>query len=76
MNAVLQVCEPGVVLEESALNLGESIGFQFSEENEWIEGSEMRIFHAIFTCYSSIHILELGEVLERIRFNGGNVVIV
>ena len=49
----LQICELGVVLEEIAFNFSDSIVVQISAENERIEGSEMRTFHAIF-----IHLLQ------------------
>ena len=59
MNAV-QLYESGVVLEEIPFNLSsDSIVFQMTEENEGIEGSEMRTFHAIFAHHSSLTDIEV-----------------
>ena len=67
--------ELGEGLEGIPFNLSDSIMAQISEENERIHSLlGMRTFHAIFSHL--LQCLKLREILERIRFNEGNLVIV
>ena len=75
----LQCGESGFVLEDIAFNLSDSIADQRSAKNERIEDLGMRTFlsnfHSSFV-HQLLQVLKLREVLEIIRFNGGNLVIV
>ena len=59
----LQICESGVVLEEIAFDFSDSVVPQTSGENERINVSEMRTFHAIFTPLASRTSIEVERDL-------------
>ena len=67
---MVQCGESGVVLEPIALNVSDSIVVQLSEEpNENISLQSSLIIHLL-------QFSKMREILERIRFNGGDLVIV
>ena len=75
MSAV-QPYESGEGLEEISFNRSDSIVAQRSADNERIEGlleNEKIAFNLI--THHLLQVLKLREILERIRFNGGNLVI-
>ena len=75
MSAV-QPYESGEGLEEISFNRSDSIVVQRSAENERIEGlseNEKIAFNHI--THHLLQVLKFREILERIRFNGGNLVI-